>query len=245
MNNQTIEHILKKYESDKANQSPYIKTYEMYFEPIRMSAKAVLEIGIRGGPSLRAWREYFSNAIIHGIDIEPKNKKCAGDNVYIHIGNQGDRQFLAQVVMKIAELNEKHFSDDSGDGLLDVVIDDGSHVNTLTLTSFEMLWPHIRPGGIYIIEDLGCSYINLDKQNVRHKAATASSGWHGMHLVDNSVSYNNDRALMNQFFLEKIKVMDFEFVRDSLRREAKVNQLNDIDSLYFAAGICAITKKAV
>ena len=35
-----------------------------------------------------------------------------------------------------------------------MVIDDAAHSNAATRTAFQALWPHVQPGGIYIIEDL-------------------------------------------------------------------------------------------
>ena len=44
------------------------------------------------------------------------------------------------------------------DRAIDLVIDDASHVYEPTLASFETLFPHLRPGGLYIIEDWQWSY---------------------------------------------------------------------------------------
>ena len=38
------------------------------------------------------------------------------------------------------------------------MIDDGSHINTDIITTFNELWPHVKPGGFYCIEDLNTSY---------------------------------------------------------------------------------------
>eukprot|EP00965_Chrysotila_dentata_P187063 6171899-Pleurochrysis_carterae.AAC.5 len=39
-------------------------------------------------------------------------------------------------------------------GNFTVIIDDGGHSNKMILTSFDVLWPTIVPGGLYLIEDL-------------------------------------------------------------------------------------------
>jgi predicted O-methyltransferase YrrM len=44
------------------------------------------------------------------------------------------------------------------DGKLDLVVDDASHFYEQTKTSFMTLFPLVRPGGIYIIEDWGWSF---------------------------------------------------------------------------------------
>ncbi len=60
-----------------------------------------------------------------------------------HYGiDQGDRAALARVV-----------EGELGDQLIDLVIDDASHVYEPTLTSLNYLLPRLRPGGLYLIED--------------------------------------------------------------------------------------------
>merc|ERR1712113_669433 len=82
----------------------------------------------------------------HGVDINSKCKrfeeKAAG--VHIHIGSQNDAEFLRQLVQSVADK-----------GAFDLIIDDASHNPTLTLQSFQLLWPALNPmGGRYMIEDL-------------------------------------------------------------------------------------------
>ena len=59
-------------------------------------------------------------------------------------GDQGDEQFLDSMAREL--------------GPFDIIIDDGSHMSHHVLASFNALFPHVRPGGIYVIEDLGTSY---------------------------------------------------------------------------------------
>ena len=39
-----------------------------------------------------------------------------------------------------------------------MVVDDGSHVPAHNIISFETLWKNVRPGGLYVIEDIETSY---------------------------------------------------------------------------------------
>lgn len=39
-------------------------------------------------------------------------------------------------------------------GNFDVIIDDGGHHNCQIWTSFQKLWPTVKPGGLYFIEDM-------------------------------------------------------------------------------------------
>src|SRR5690606_32935288 len=43
-------------------------------------------------------------------------------------------------------------------GPFDLVIDDGSHKNAHMLKSLEMIFPHLKPGGLYVVEDIHTSY---------------------------------------------------------------------------------------
>ena len=39
-------------------------------------------------------------------------------------------------------------------GAFDAILDDGAHTNRLIKASFDVLWPALRPGGVYFLEDL-------------------------------------------------------------------------------------------
>jgi hypothetical protein len=56
----------------------------------------------------------------------------------------GDESFLGKVLEET--------------GPLDIIIDDGSHINRDVLTSFHYLFPGLRTGGFYVIEDLQTAY---------------------------------------------------------------------------------------
>jgi hypothetical protein len=90
------------------------------------------------------WKAFFPNARIHGIDIDPACAAHAGEGVDVWIGDQADRGFLEHVAKE--------------GGGFDLVIDDGGHTMTQQNVAFETLFPHVRDGGIYVLEDLGTSY---------------------------------------------------------------------------------------
>jgi hypothetical protein len=124
--------------------------YEPFFNTFRWEKIKLLEIGIggydipkEGGNSLRMWRDYFENAEIFGIDIFDKSD-LESDRIKIFQGSQSDTLFLEQVFNVTS--------------MLDIVIDDGSHVSSDVITSFKYFFPRINENGIYVIEDLGTSY---------------------------------------------------------------------------------------
>jgi 23S rRNA U2552 (ribose-2'-O)-methylase RlmE/FtsJ len=91
----------KKYLTDKCKHKyaniSYLDIYEKYFEKNRFNIKTVLEIGVYKGSSLKMWKEYFPNATIYGIDINPNAKQYEEDRINIHIGDQTDINFLHEI----------------------------------------------------------------------------------------------------------------------------------------------------
>ena len=61
--------------TDKNTLHSYLDLYENLFADKKESAKHILEIGIANGGSIKLWKDYFTNATIHGIDIINNNKK--------------------------------------------------------------------------------------------------------------------------------------------------------------------------
>ena len=120
----------------------FFAEYDFHFRDLREMSVRLLEIGVQNGGSLHMWKEYFPNAVeIIGIDVDERCKKFESGNVRVYIGDQEDIAFL-----------------DSIPGLFDVIIDDGGHTMTQQQTSFHRMFPKLKDGGIYVIEDLHTSY---------------------------------------------------------------------------------------
>src|SRR5262249_51824114 len=112
----------------------------------------ILELGMFDGGSLALWYEYFRPEKIVGVDLCQRadseyfqryatERSRAGRIKTYWQTDQGDRNRLREIVA--CEFK----------GLIDLVIDDASHRYEQTKTSFETLFPLLRPGGLYIIED--------------------------------------------------------------------------------------------
>lgn len=128
----------------------YTLHYEKFFEPLRDQPIKLLEVGVGGGESIRTWLEYFPRAKVYGIDnvtdTNPWNTPHATVTPhprykFVH-GDQTDRTMY------------KCFAADHGSDF-DVIIDDGGHYNDQTILSLSGLWPIVKSGGFYAIEDLG------------------------------------------------------------------------------------------
>lgn len=123
----------------------YLPVYERYLSPFRGKPVKMLEIGVSGGGSMDMWRKYLGpDAFLVGIDVDPRCAKFNGVSGQIRIGSQADEAFLFSIYEEM--------------GRFDIVLDDGSHDSKHIRKSFEYLYPRVRDGGLYIIEDLHAAY---------------------------------------------------------------------------------------
>lgn len=142
--------LAKKHASDKWGSHFYTPHYHAFFQHLRQEPIRLLEIGVggykdpnKGGESLRMWKEYFPNAQIVAIDIYDK-KAIEEERIRIYQGSQVDMDFLE-------EINREA-------GPFDIIIDDGSHINSHIIETFKALFPKLRQDGIYVVEDIQTSY---------------------------------------------------------------------------------------
>ncbi len=132
----------------------YFEIYDRHFKSFRNKEMSILEIGVSHGGSLQMWKNYFGEkAKIYGVDINPQCKQLEEENVEIFIGSQADRNFLAEIKAKIPPI--------------DILIDDGGHLMKDQIVTFEEMFDHIKPNGVYLCEDLHTSY--LSKYGGGHK----------------------------------------------------------------------------
>jgi cephalosporin hydroxylase len=132
----------------------YLRAYDEQFGPYRHGFPLpdgsrrplrILEIGVAQGGSLQLWREFFGpEAVVFGIDIDPRVKAVDDPDLEVRVGSQTDPEFLRRVVAEM--------------GGVDIVLDDGSHQARHIRTSFDVLFPLLSDGGLYAVEDLHASY---------------------------------------------------------------------------------------
>jgi hypothetical protein len=130
----------------------YLRHYERIFKDIRNEAFTLLEIGVFRGGSVQTWEEFFAKARIVGVDIDPSCRSYASERVTIEIGSQNDARFLHQLTTKYQPT---------------VIIDDGSHLASDVIFTFERLFPTLPSGGIYVIEDLHFHILESDSERLR------------------------------------------------------------------------------
>jgi len=127
--------------------SSNVATYGRLFADYRECPVRILEIGIQNGGSLEIWSKYFPNAVaIVGFDIDEKCRDLIYDDprISVIVGDVNDPEIVAEVCA---------ISD-----MFDIIIDDGSHVSGDIVRTFARFFPMVTIGGLYIAEDLHCSY---------------------------------------------------------------------------------------
>ncbi len=148
--------------SDK-NNNGYSSLYTALLGHLRYSAVNLLEVGIgtlvegapssmRGyaetytnsyapGASLRAWRDYFPFGDVRGLDIQ-EDCMFTEERITTYLCDSTDYRSVQVWMRECPNL------------FFDVVIDDGSHYDQHQLATLTNLWPRVKPGGYYIIEDI-------------------------------------------------------------------------------------------
>jgi hypothetical protein len=152
--------LFNKHGTDKGRLQQYEQAYALHLEPYRCLGRPIrlLEIGIRKGASLRVWKEWFPQLELYAVDIDADCRQHCPPDCTTFIGDQADPEFWETV---LPELPDK----------LDIVIDDGSHIANDQQTTFDVLFPRMATGGLYVLEDLHHS------QGYREADAHDMLGW--------------------------------------------------------------------
>lgn len=145
---QTLQELYRTHTGKVSDKwSFYLDEYDRLFQPYRNQPVRLLEIGIQNGGSLEVWSKYFAQAeALIGCDINPDCAQLQYEDQRIHV-IVGDANAAAsrQAVQAITPK-------------LDLLIDDGSHVSGDIIESFLHYFPMLEDGGLYVAEDLHCSY---------------------------------------------------------------------------------------
>jgi hypothetical protein len=142
----------------------YFPVYEEALERIAGEPIRMLEIGVQNGGSLEIWSKYFANArSIVGCDINPACAHLIYDDprVCVITGDAASLETYQRILQACG-------------GSLDLVIDDGSHNSLHVVSNFVNYFPHLAPGGIYIVEDMHCAYWSeYDGGYFNHRSAAS------------------------------------------------------------------------
>jgi cephalosporin hydroxylase len=121
----------------------YLRFYERELSKWRDEPICFLEIGLNKGASVKLWLEYFTRATVYGVDINEFKNEAGIENLERFIFLQGDQ-------------SDEIFWNNNFDLLprFHVVIDDGCHFSGPIHAAFKCLWPRVKSGGYYIVEDI-------------------------------------------------------------------------------------------
>jgi hypothetical protein len=107
----------------------------------------MLEIGVQNGGSLEIWAQYFEHArVLVGCDIDEACRTLSFDDprIQVLVGDITDSRVQAELADHSPQF--------------DVIIDDGSHHSRDIISAFVAMFPRLAEDGVYVIEDLHCSY---------------------------------------------------------------------------------------
>ncbi|MHB8843714.1 MAG: class I SAM-dependent methyltransferase [Nitrospirota bacterium] len=127
--------------------SSYLAEYDRLFSDFRSRPINLFELGVQNGGSLEIWAQYFTKAArLIGCDINPDCKLLMFDDprISVVVGDANNDETETAIVA-LAQA-------------FDLVIDDGSHRSSDVVRSFGRYFPHVSDGGLFIVEDLHCSY---------------------------------------------------------------------------------------
>jgi len=127
----------------------FYEIYDRYFSAFSERSITLLELGVHSGESLKVWASYFPRGNIIGVDITESGADFSVyPNIVFERGDQADPDRLKEILLSHAP-----------DGL-DIIIDDASHIGHKSAVSYAALFPCLKPGGLYAIEDWGTGYFD-------------------------------------------------------------------------------------
>jgi hypothetical protein len=166
---QDIDELFNAHASDKQSQNGYAPIYHGLLKHLRDQPVRLLEIGIgtviqgaycsmyghdlpgyRPGASLRAWRDYFPNGSIHGIDVQPDTMIKDEPRIFTALVDSTD----AGAVQAYCSVFGHNLPGYLGMRPFDIIVDDGAHIPELQVKTLRNFFPALAPNGLYVIEDV-------------------------------------------------------------------------------------------
>ena len=123
----------------------YMPAYQRLAAQIGPAGR-VLEVGVRQGESLRLWQALFPDGVVAGVDNHAEGRATWPPGTVAILAGQDSLEMTVQA---------RHASPDG----YDLIVDDASHDGELSEVTFRLLWPLVKPGRWYVIEDWWVGYI--------------------------------------------------------------------------------------
>jgi SAM-dependent methyltransferase len=148
--------IGRNYDTDKSSQrvNPYYKVhshpYTLFYDSLFRSKKDeplnIAEIGIHLGGSIRMWKEYFPNSSIYGFDNN-------NDLIARFTQNHGDLGIPISFMDVTDEISVQTALNNLNI-MYDIFVEDSTHVLDDQIRVIENVYPYLKPGGVFIFEDI-------------------------------------------------------------------------------------------
>ena len=199
----------------------YTKVYSKYFDSMHTDKIRFMEIGIYHGNSVKLWESYFTNAELHFVDINGLQIQYHSPRAQYHFVDQANIADMQALAKNIG-------------GNFDIIIDDGGHTMVQQINSFKALFPSIKSGGVYVIEDLHTSYWAAWGGGGQIGAPAKKMGT-CVEFLKNLIDDLNYTAGITT-------VADIAKISPELRATLNIYQ-SDIDSIHFYQSLCFIFKK--
>ncbi len=197
--------------TDKVTHHEYHKYYEPVLKPYYNLHGSIVEIGLGTGQSLPMWQNLFKHAHIYGVDKEYENS--GNDRYTIYKGDQSNVNDLNDLRKSLTDKN------------VFFINDDGSHIPEHQLLTFNTLFPILKEGGIYIIEDIETSYWTKGE----------------CYNYKTRYGYKHPDSIV-EIFKDASDIMNREFIVDKTNLSKKILHYDYIESVTFARN-CIIIKK--
>lgn len=141
----------KCFSGDVGTKPPgFYRRYDQFFHNNRFTPTGILEIGVHQGESTKVFAAVYPNTKIVALDLKRYDHlDFSGFPNITYLGvDQTDRERLENVIK------------DEFPAGFDLVIEDASHIGAYSHITFHTVFPCMKPGGIYIVEDWGTGYFD-------------------------------------------------------------------------------------
>ena len=154
--------------TDKESNHHYGDAYESLF-PDRTAVELMLEVGVADGSCLRAWQAIFPNALCVGMDIHHSDR-AHGERIEFRLGDQREKKDCEAVVAG------RQFN---------LIVEDATHHLADTLLTLYWLWPFVKPGGLYVVEE----WDGVDRNRIL-------SLWPNVEIIDTISPFGGTESLV-------------------------------------------------
>ena len=204
--------------------SLYLDEYEKKLNSYINKKINLLEIGIQNGGSLEIWSKYFREAKkFVGCDINPdcSNLTYQDPRINLVIGDANSSEILKEIQQHSPKF--------------DIIIDDGSHNSSDIIKSFSLYFPLLEEGGIFIVEDLHCSYWDRFEG--------------GLFDTNSSISFFKKLIdIVNYQHWSETKLSQSDFLNEFFKKyncDITDEALSQVHSIEFINSICVIHKAPI